>query len=47
MEPISESPASKDADNFVEYVPAGKLKGKNALITGGEYVAIPQNQTCF
>jgi len=36
MKPTSESTALEGAKGFVEYVPAGKLKGKKALITGGE-----------
>src|SRR5881275_2358672 len=37
MKPTSESTALEGAEGFVEYVAAGKLKGKKALITGGEY----------
>lgn len=36
MQPTSESTKLEGSDGFVEYVPAGKLKGKSALITGGE-----------
>jgi hypothetical protein len=36
MKPTSESTALEGAQGFVEYVAAGKLKGKKALITGGE-----------
>lgn len=36
MKPTSESTKLEGADGFVEYVPAGKLKGKSALITGGD-----------
>lgn len=38
MEPTSESTALEGAQGFVEYAPAGKLKGNKALITGGEWV---------
>src|SRR2546421_11274203 len=40
MKPTSESTALEGAEDFVEYVPAGKLKGKKALITGGEYASL-------
>ena len=40
MKPTSESTALEGAEGFVEYVPAGKLKGKKALITGGEYASL-------
>jgi len=36
MEPTSESTHLEGAHGFVEYVPAGKLKGKKAFITGGD-----------
>jgi len=38
LRPTSESTALEGREGFVEYVAAGKLKGKKALITGGEYV---------
>lgn len=43
LKPTSESTALEGAEGFVQYVPANKLKGKTALITGGEYafLAIP------
>jgi NAD(P)-dependent dehydrogenase (short-subunit alcohol dehydrogenase family) len=36
MEPSSESTKLEGAHGFVEYVAAGKLKDKKALITGGD-----------
>lgn len=33
-----ESISLESREGFVEYVPAGKLKGKTALIIDGEYV---------
>ncbi|KIX07440.1 uncharacterized protein Z518_02093 [Rhinocladiella mackenziei CBS 650.93] len=36
LKPTSEATSLEGAEGFVEYVPAGKLKGKNALITGGD-----------
>lgn len=36
MAPTSESTALEGADGFQEYAAAGKLKGRKALITGGE-----------
>jgi hypothetical protein len=38
MQPTSESTKLEGAHGFVEYQAAGKLKGKKAFITGGEYV---------
>lgn len=38
LKPTSESTALESGEGAVEYMPAGKLKGKKALITGGEYV---------
>jgi hypothetical protein len=40
MKPTSEATALEGAEGFVEYVPAGKLKGKRAFITGGEYASL-------
>jgi hypothetical protein len=40
MQPASESTSLEGARGFVEYVPTGKLKGKKALITGGESVLL-------
>jgi len=37
MKPTSESTKLEGSEGFVEYAAAGKLKGKKALITGGEY----------
>lgn len=34
----SESTKLKGLHGFAEYAGSGNLKGKNALITGGEYV---------
>lgn len=34
----SESTKLEGLHGFAEYAGSGKLKGKNALITGGEYV---------
>jgi len=36
LKPSSESTKLEGSQGFVEYVPAGKLKGKTALITGGD-----------
>jgi len=36
MAPTSESTKLEGSDGFVEYVGSGKLKGKSALITGGD-----------
>jgi len=36
MKPPSESTKLEGSQGFVEYVPAGKLKGKKAFITGGD-----------
>nr|KAK5449240.1 hypothetical protein LTR18_002329 [Exophiala xenobiotica] len=36
LKPTSESTKLEGAQDFVEYAPAGKLKGKKALITGGD-----------
>ncbi|CAI4214734.1 unnamed protein product [Parascedosporium putredinis] len=36
MKPTSESTALEGEDSFVEYAAAGKLKGKKAIITGGD-----------
>ena len=36
LEPTSESTALEGEGGFQEYKAAGKLKGKKALITGGE-----------
>jgi hypothetical protein len=41
MKPPSESTKLEGDGHFDEYAPAGKLKGKKALITGGEYVSPP------
>jgi hypothetical protein len=38
LKPTSESTSLEGREGFVEYLAAGKLKGKKALITGGEYV---------
>jgi hypothetical protein len=35
----SESTKLEGVGSFAEYVGSGKLKGKKALITGGEYVS--------
>ena len=35
---VSESIFLEGREGFVEYVPAGRLKGKTALIIDGEYV---------
>ena len=40
----SESTKLEGLQGFSEYVGSGKLKGKNALITGGEYVQQVQEQ---
>jgi hypothetical protein len=37
----SESTKLEGLHGFSEYVGSGKLKGKTALITGGEYVCKP------
>ena len=39
MKPTSESTAREGEGALQEYLAAGKLKGKKALITGGEYVS--------
>lgn len=36
MKPMSESTALEGEGKFHEYAAAGKLKGRKALITGGE-----------
>jgi hypothetical protein len=38
MQPASETTRLEGASGFVEYKPAGKLRGKKVFITGGEYV---------
>lgn len=38
LESMSESISLESHEGFVDYVPAGKLKGKTALIIDGEYV---------
>lgn len=38
LHPSSESTKLEGSQGFVEYSGSGKLKGKKALITGGEYV---------
>jgi hypothetical protein len=43
MKPASEATKLEGADGFLEYVAAGKLKGKKAFITGGEYVSFPHH----
>lgn len=41
----SESTKLEGLHGFSEYMGSGKLKGKNALITGGEYVQQVREQT--
>jgi hypothetical protein len=36
LKPSSESTTLEGREGFVEYLAAGKLKGKKTLITGGE-----------
>jgi len=38
MKPSSDATVLEGSEGFVEYIAAGKLKNKKALITGGEYV---------
>ena len=39
MKPTSESTALEGSESFSEYAAAGKLKGRKAIITGGESVS--------
>lgn len=41
LAPKSEPTKLEGKNELQEYLAAGKLKGSNALITGGEYVARP------
>ena len=38
MMPGSEATKLESYNGFVEYAGSGKLKGKKAIVTGGEYV---------
>jgi hypothetical protein len=45
MREPSESTKLEGGGSFTEYAGSGKLKGKKALITGGEYVSATTKST--